>query len=184
MYSYYYEVGTYISKYANFEFIHFMTRKWLSKEKNYNQLWMKVCWIAFDGQKHEKYTLQAQNDIGLSEIGTFLYWIIRYKYKGIYKKWLGVLIWYWNNRIIGLSSIGLNEMYCISKQTNLVNFVCTSASRVQVLYLQYSIGEKTSYTTSTIIISMHLNKICLKMCEPKLNCLCYHLADSSHQPCI
>jgi hypothetical protein len=26
----------------------------------------------------KKYALQAQNDIGLSEIGTFLYWIIRY----------------------------------------------------------------------------------------------------------
>ena len=40
--------------------------------------------IAFDSQKHEKYALQAQNDIGLSEIGTFLYWIIRHKYKGIF----------------------------------------------------------------------------------------------------
>jgi hypothetical protein len=30
--------------------------------------------------------------IGLSEIGTFLYWIKRHKYKGIYKKWFGVLI--------------------------------------------------------------------------------------------
>jgi hypothetical protein len=53
---------------------------------------MKVWQIAFDSQKHEKYALQAQNDIGLSEIGTFLFWIIRYKYKGIYKKWLGVLV--------------------------------------------------------------------------------------------
>jgi hypothetical protein len=48
--------------------------------------------IAFDSQKQEKYALQAQFDIGLSEIGTFLYWIIRHKYKGIYKKWFGVLI--------------------------------------------------------------------------------------------
>jgi hypothetical protein len=40
----------------------------------------------------KKYALQAQNNIGLSEIGTFLYWIIRYKYKGIYKKWFGVFI--------------------------------------------------------------------------------------------
>jgi hypothetical protein len=38
-------------------------------------------------KKHEKYALQAQNNIG-----TFLYWIIRYEYKGIYKKWFGVLI--------------------------------------------------------------------------------------------
>jgi hypothetical protein len=38
-----------------------------------------------DSQKHEKYALQAQNNIGLSEIRTFLYWIIRYNYKGIYK---------------------------------------------------------------------------------------------------
>jgi hypothetical protein len=53
---------------------------------------MKVWLIAFDSQKHEKYALQAQNGIGLSEIGTFLYWIIRYKCKGIYKKWFGVLI--------------------------------------------------------------------------------------------
>jgi hypothetical protein len=53
---------------------------------------MKVQQIAFDSQKHEKYALQAQNDIGLSEIGTFIYWIIRYRYKGIYKKWFGVLI--------------------------------------------------------------------------------------------
>jgi hypothetical protein len=30
--------------------------------------------------------------IGLGEIGTLLYLIIRYKYKGIYKKWFGVLI--------------------------------------------------------------------------------------------
>jgi hypothetical protein len=39
---------------------------------------MKVWQIAFDSRKHEKYALQAQNDIGLSEIGTFLDWIIRY----------------------------------------------------------------------------------------------------------
>jgi hypothetical protein len=25
------------------------------------------------------------------------------------------LIWYWINQIIGLSNIGLNEMYCIMK---------------------------------------------------------------------
>jgi hypothetical protein len=53
---------------------------------------MKVWQIAFDSQKHQKYVLQAQNDIGLSEIGTFLYWIIRYEFKGIYKEWFGVLI--------------------------------------------------------------------------------------------
>jgi hypothetical protein len=41
---------------------------------------MNVWQIAFDSQKHEKYALQAQNNIVLSEIGTFLYWIIRYKY--------------------------------------------------------------------------------------------------------
>jgi hypothetical protein len=34
---------------------------------------MKVCQIAFGCQKHENYALQAQNNIGLSEIGTFLY---------------------------------------------------------------------------------------------------------------
>jgi hypothetical protein len=28
-------------------------------------------------------------------------------------KWFGVLIWYWINRNIGLSSIGVNEMYYI-----------------------------------------------------------------------
>jgi hypothetical protein len=40
---------------------------------------MRVRQIAFDNQKHEKYVLQAQNNIGLSEIGTFLYsiWIIK-----------------------------------------------------------------------------------------------------------
>jgi hypothetical protein len=38
---------------------------------------MRVWHIAFDSQKHEKYALQAQINIGLSEIGTFLYWIIR-----------------------------------------------------------------------------------------------------------
>ena len=43
-------------------------------------------------KKHEKYALQAQINIGLSEIGTFLYWIIRHKYEGIYEKWCGVLI--------------------------------------------------------------------------------------------
>jgi hypothetical protein len=53
---------------------------------------MRVWHIAFDSQKHEKYALQAKINIGLSEIGTFLYWIIRHKYKGIYKKWFGVLI--------------------------------------------------------------------------------------------
>jgi hypothetical protein len=47
---------------------------------------------SFDSQKHEKYALQAQINIGLSDIGTFLYWIIRHKYKGIYKKWFGALI--------------------------------------------------------------------------------------------
>jgi hypothetical protein len=40
---------------------------------------MRVWQIAFDSQKHEKYVLQAQINIGLSEIGTFLHWIIRYK---------------------------------------------------------------------------------------------------------
>jgi hypothetical protein len=53
---------------------------------------MKVWQMAFDSQKHEKYALQTQNNIRLGEIETFLYWIIRYKYKGIYKKWFGVLI--------------------------------------------------------------------------------------------
>jgi hypothetical protein len=53
---------------------------------------MRVWQIAFDSQKHEKYALQAQINIGLSEIGTFSYWIIRHKYKGIYKKWFCVLI--------------------------------------------------------------------------------------------
>jgi hypothetical protein len=48
--------------------------------------------LPFDSQKHGKYALQAQNNIGLSEIETFLYWIIRYRYKGKYKKWFGVLI--------------------------------------------------------------------------------------------
>jgi hypothetical protein len=33
-----------------------------------------------------------KNNNGLSKIGTFLYWVIGYKYKGIYKKWFGVLI--------------------------------------------------------------------------------------------
>jgi hypothetical protein len=47
---------------------------------------MRIWQIAFDSQKHEKYALQAQINIGLSEIGTFLYWIIRHKYKGIYKE--------------------------------------------------------------------------------------------------
>jgi hypothetical protein len=46
---------------------------------------MRVWQIAFDNQKHEKYALQGQISIGLSEIGTFSYWIIRHKYKGIYK---------------------------------------------------------------------------------------------------
>jgi hypothetical protein len=41
---------------------------------------------------------------------------------------------------------------------------------------EYSIGEKIAALLSTIIISMQLNKIRLKMCEPKLNCLFYHLA--------
>ena len=53
---------------------------------------MRVWQIAFDSQKHEKYALLAQYNIRLSEIGTFLYWIIRHEYKGIYKKWFGVLI--------------------------------------------------------------------------------------------
>jgi hypothetical protein len=41
---------------------------------------VKVWQIAFGSQKHEKYAVQAQNNFGLSEIGTFLHWIIRYKY--------------------------------------------------------------------------------------------------------
>jgi hypothetical protein len=55
---------------------------------------MRVWQIALDSQKHEKYALQAQINIqfGLSEIGTFLYWIIRHRYKRIYNKWFGVLI--------------------------------------------------------------------------------------------
>ena len=55
---------------------------------------MRVWQIAFDTQKHEKYALQTQINIGLSKIGIslYMYWIIRYKYKGIYKKWFGVLI--------------------------------------------------------------------------------------------
>jgi hypothetical protein len=32
MYFYYYEVGRYVSKWDKFQFIHFMTKKWLSKE--------------------------------------------------------------------------------------------------------------------------------------------------------
>ena len=52
LYSYYYEVGRNVRKHANFEFIHFMT-KWLSKEKKYQQLWMKVWQIAFDSQKQK-----------------------------------------------------------------------------------------------------------------------------------
>jgi hypothetical protein len=48
--------------------------------------------IALDSKKHEKYAFQAQINIGLSETGTFLHiWIIRHKYKRIYKKWFGVL---------------------------------------------------------------------------------------------
>jgi hypothetical protein len=74
---------------------------------------MRVWQIALDSQKHETYALQAQINIRLSEIGTFLYWIVRHKYKIIYKKRFGVLILYWINRNIGLSSIGLNEMYCM-----------------------------------------------------------------------
>jgi hypothetical protein len=53
---------------------------------------MRVWQIALDNQKDEKYALQAQISIGLSEIGTFLYWIIRHKYKRIYKKWFCFLI--------------------------------------------------------------------------------------------
>jgi hypothetical protein len=51
-------------------------------------------WLfLYDSQKHEKYALQAHDNIGLGGIGTFSYWIIRYKYKEIYiKKWFGVLI--------------------------------------------------------------------------------------------
>ena len=123
MYFYYYKVCRYVSKCAKFQFIQFMTKKWLSKEKNYCQIWMRVWQIAFDSQKHEKYALQVQINIGLSEIGTFLYWIIRHKYKGIYKKWFGVLIWYWINQNIGLSSIGLNEMYCISFEVMSQRFI-------------------------------------------------------------
>jgi hypothetical protein len=37
---------------------------------------MKIWQISFDSQKHEKYALQVQNYIGLSEIGIFSYWII------------------------------------------------------------------------------------------------------------
>jgi hypothetical protein len=53
---------------------------------------MRVWELALDSQKHEKDALQAQINIGLSEIETFLHWIIRHKYKRIYKKWFGVLI--------------------------------------------------------------------------------------------
>jgi hypothetical protein len=106
------------------------------KKKNYHQLWTRVWQKAFDSQKREKYALQAQINIGLSEIGTFLYWIIRirYKYKGIYNKMFGVLIWYWINRIIGLSSywIKWNVLYLV-KHTNMnktvkkkVNFINSS----------------------------------------------------------
>jgi hypothetical protein len=53
---------------------------------------MRVSQIALDSQKHEKYVLQAQINIGLSEIGTLQYWIIRHKYKRVHKKGFGVLI--------------------------------------------------------------------------------------------
>jgi hypothetical protein len=36
MYSYYYEVGRYVTKYTKFELIHFETEECLSKEKYYN----------------------------------------------------------------------------------------------------------------------------------------------------
>jgi hypothetical protein len=41
MYVYYYEVGRYVSKCAKFEFIHFMTKKWLSKEKKISPIMNK-----------------------------------------------------------------------------------------------------------------------------------------------
>jgi hypothetical protein len=56
-----------------------------------NSFWQPKTW---------KYAFQAQIDIGLNKIGTFLYWIIRYEYKGIYKKWFGVLIWYWITELL------------------------------------------------------------------------------------
>jgi hypothetical protein len=34
---------------------------------------MRVWQIALNSQKHKRYALQAQINIGLSEIGTFLY---------------------------------------------------------------------------------------------------------------
>jgi hypothetical protein len=118
-----------------------MTKKWLSKEKNSHQLWMKVWQIAFDSQKYEKYALQAQNNIGWGEIGTFSYWIIRYEYKRIYKKLFGVLIWYWISRIIGLSSIGLNEMYCSAIYWKLlIQYECIGAIYWKLLKQYECIG--------------------------------------------
>jgi hypothetical protein len=55
---------------------------------------MRVWQIALDSQTHMK-NMHFKHKlilIGLSKIGTFLYWIIRHKYKRIYKKWFGVLI--------------------------------------------------------------------------------------------
>jgi hypothetical protein len=53
---------------------------------------MRVWQIAFDSQNMKNMHFRHKCNIGLSEIGTFLYWIITHKYKGIYKKWFGVLI--------------------------------------------------------------------------------------------
>jgi hypothetical protein len=69
MYSYYYEVGRYVSKCAKFELIHFETKKCLSKEKIFKQL------IVNGGLKKPfdslKCVLLTQSYIGLGEIETF-----------------------------------------------------------------------------------------------------------------
>lgn len=59
----------------------------------------------------------------LTENGSFSYQIIRKKFKGICKKWYGVLLLYQNNGNISLTVIRLSGALCVSQYSKNFEFI-------------------------------------------------------------
>lgn len=59
----------------------------------------------------------------LTENGSFSYQIIRKKFKGICKKWYGVLLLYQNNGNISLTAIRLSGALCVSQYSKNFEFI-------------------------------------------------------------
>lgn len=69
----------------------------------------------------------------LTENGSFSYQIIRKKFKGICKKWYGVLLLYQNNGNISLTAIRLSGALCVSQYSKNFEFI-----HVRILYKSQS----------------------------------------------